>query len=71
MSKAIVLYRDPDKPDLQLLIETAQTHFKCITFISTVLRPLLQRAVFPEHVVRQKKINSQCGYGIRGMDAFI
>ena len=60
--------RDPYKPDLQLLIETTGHKLNsnaveslpmkigAPTFISTVLRPVLNRVVFLKHVVRQKKI---------------
>ena len=34
LKDAIVLYREPNKPDLQLLIETTQTEFKCCGIIS-------------------------------------
>ncbi|XP_020625587.1 tetraspanin-33-like isoform X1 [Orbicella faveolata] len=82
LSNAINLYRDPDKPDLQLLIETTQTEFKCCGIASyedwgsniyfNCSSPGVEACGVPRTCCKteEDRINSQCGYGVGRMDSF-
>lgn len=82
LSNAIVLYRDPDKPDLQLLIETTQTEFKCCgidtyedwgsNMYFNCSSPGAEACGVPRTCCKteEDRINSQCGYEVGKMDAF-
>lgn len=80
LSNAIVLYRDPDKPDLQLVIETTQTEFKCCGIASyedwqtniyfNCSSPGAEACGVPRTCCKteEDRINSQCGFGVGKMD---
>lgn len=82
LSNAIILYRDPDKPDLQLLIETTQTEFKCCGITSyedwgsniyfNCSSPGVEACGVPKTCCKteEDRINTQCGYGVGRMDSF-
>lgn len=82
LSNAIILYRDPDKPDLQLLIETTQTEFKCCGITSyedwrsniyfNCSSPGAEACGVPRTCCKteEDRVNSQCGFGVGRMDAF-
>ena len=82
LSDAIVLYRDPAKPDLQLLIETTQTEFKCCGIFSyedwgsniyfNCSSPSVEACGVPRTCCKteEDRINTQCGYGVGRMDTF-
>lgn len=81
LSKAIVLYRDPDKPDLQLLIETTQIEFKCCGISSyedwqtnryfNCSSMAVEACGVPKTCCKteEDRTNNQCGYGVGRMDA--
>lgn len=80
LKEAINLYRDPDKPDLQLIIETVQTEFKCCGITSyedwqanlyfNCSSPGAEACGVPKTCCKteEDRINSQCGFGVGGMD---
>ena len=82
LKEAIDLYRDPSKPDLQLLIETTQTEFKCCGINSyedwgsniyfNCSSPGVEACGVPRTCCKteEDRVNSQCGYGVGRMDAF-
>ncbi len=84
LSTAIVLYRDPDKPDLKHFIETTQTEFKCCGIDSyedwqwniyfNCSSPGVEACGVPKTCCKKEedrtKLNSQCGFGVGRMDAF-
>lgn len=80
LSNAIKLYRDPDKPDLQLVIETTQTEFKCCGGRSykdweaneyfNCSSPGAEACGVPRTCCKtsEDRINSQCGFGVGKME---
>ena len=82
LKEAIDLYRDPSKPDLQLLIETTQTEFKCCGINSyedwgsniyfNCSSPGVEACGVPRTCCKteEDRVNSQCGYGVGRMDSF-
>ena len=80
LSKAIKLYRDPDKPDLQLVIETTQTEFKCCGVITykdweaneyfNCSSPGPEACGVPRTCCKtsEDRINSMCGFGVGKME---
>lgn len=82
LKDAIVLYREPNKPDLQLLIETTQTEFKCCGIISyedwgsndyfNCSSPGVEACGVPKTCCKteEDRTNNQCGYGVGRMDSF-
>lgn len=81
LSDAIRLYRDPDKPDLQLVIETVQTEFKCCGIASyddwqsnlyfNCSSPGAEACGVPRTCCKNEedRINTQCGFGVGEMDS--
>lgn len=81
LNDAINLYREPDKPDLQLIIETVQTEFKCCGITShedwqanlyyNCSSPGAEACGVPKTCCKteEDRINSQCGYGVGRMDS--
>ncbi|KAL9970124.1 hypothetical protein ACROYT_G022451 [Oculina patagonica] len=82
LGTAIDLYRDPDKPDLQLVIETTQTEFKCCGIDSyedwqsniyfNCSSHAAEACGVPKTCCKteEDRINSQCGFGVGRMDSF-
>lgn len=80
LNDAIILYRDPDKPDLQLVIETTQTEFKCCGITTyadweanlyfNCSSPGAEACGVPRTCCKtvEDRINSQCGFGVGRMD---
>lgn len=79
LNEAILLYRDPNKPDLQLVIETTQTEFKCCGVTSyadweaniyfNCSSPGPEACGVPRTCCKNANdINSQCGFGVGRME---
>ncbi|XP_044178548.1 tetraspanin-33-like [Acropora millepora] len=79
LNDAILLYRDPDKPDLQLIIETTQAEFKCCGITSykdwekniyfNCSSPGPEACGVPRTCCKDvNDINTQCGFGVGRME---
>jgi len=80
LKDTILLYRDPKKPDLQLVIETTQTEFKCCGITSykdweaneyfNCTSKSVEACGVPRTCCKTEddRINSQCGFGVGKME---
>ena len=79
LKDAIVLYREPTKQDLQLLIDTTQAELKCCGVTSyedwranvyfNCTSPGVEACGVPFSCCKDDPSNRQCGYGVGKMEA--